>query len=219
MIHHYEINTAGNDYAVGDIHGCFTALQVELDRIKFDPKVDRLFSVGDLVDRGPECEMVLDWLAYPWFHPVRGNHDDYVCRQDSCQIGNWLQNGGAWFMGLSSYDQLEYQAQFQCLPLAQDIETASGLVGMVHADPCVSDWAKLPEFMSNRNGRNSLMWSRKRMESDDQSNVDGVKAVIVGHTPTPSGPIKLGNVWHIDTAGWHHSGHFTIINLDTLLIV
>ena len=47
-------NTVGRDFAVGDIHGCFTELQRGLDAIGFDPSTDRLFSVGDLVDRGPE---------------------------------------------------------------------------------------------------------------------------------------------------------------------
>ena len=47
-------NTVGRDFAVGDIHGCFTELQRGLEAIGFDPSTDRLFSVGDLVDRGPE---------------------------------------------------------------------------------------------------------------------------------------------------------------------
>ena len=47
-------NIAGRDFAVGDIHGCFTELQRGLDAIGFNPNTDRLFSVGDLVDRGPE---------------------------------------------------------------------------------------------------------------------------------------------------------------------
>ena len=52
-------NALGRDFAVGDVHGCFTRLQQGLDQLGFDPTRDRLFSVGDLVDRGPECESVL----------------------------------------------------------------------------------------------------------------------------------------------------------------
>lgn len=219
MIKRFSSNSAGRDIAVGDIHGCFSALQTQLDRIGFDTKVDRLFSVGDLVDRGPECEDVIKWLNFPWFHPVRGNHDDYVCRYDTCDIGNWMQNGGSWFVGLPDLEQRNYQVMFQELPLAIEVETDRGLIGIVHADPCVSDWSLLPAFMGNRLGRNSLMWSRKRMENDDDSEVLGVRAVIVGHTPTQSGPIKLGNVLHIDTAGWHKKGHFTLLELSTLEIL
>ncbi|MBP5144082.1 metallophosphoesterase, partial [Pseudomonas chlororaphis] len=71
-IQRFEINTAGRDFAVGDIHGHFTKLQAALDAVQFDPTVDRLFSVGDLVDRGPESADVDTWLAKPWFHAVRG---------------------------------------------------------------------------------------------------------------------------------------------------
>ena len=69
-------NTQGRDFAVGDIHGCFNRLQGVLDEMGFDPAKDRLFSVGDLVDRGPDCDQVLDWITRPWFHAVRGNHED-----------------------------------------------------------------------------------------------------------------------------------------------
>lgn len=72
---HYGQNTAGRDFAVGDIHGCFSALQQALDAIGFSESTDRLFSVGDLVDRGPESEQVLTWLDKPWFHAICGNHD------------------------------------------------------------------------------------------------------------------------------------------------
>src|SRR5690606_30518200 len=123
-----------------------------------------LFSVGDLVDRGPECEDVIKWLNYPWFHPVRGNHDDYVCRRDTCDIGNWIRNGGIWFAGLPSLEQANYQALFQQIPLAIEVQTEQGLIGIVHADPCVSSWGQLEIFMQTRGGRNSLMWSRKRYQ-------------------------------------------------------
>ncbi|WP_183132684.1 metallophosphoesterase, partial [Pseudomonas amygdali] len=58
-IKRFAENTVGRDFAVGDIHGHFTRLQVALDVAGFNPAVDRLFSVGDLVDRGPECEDVI----------------------------------------------------------------------------------------------------------------------------------------------------------------
>lgn len=38
----------------GDIRGCFNRLQAGLELLGFDPDKDRLFSVGDLVDWGPE---------------------------------------------------------------------------------------------------------------------------------------------------------------------
>ena len=63
-------NTVGRDFAVGDIHGCFTELQRGLDTIGFDAGTDRLFSVGD-----PESHPALRWLDKPWFHEICGNND------------------------------------------------------------------------------------------------------------------------------------------------
>lgn len=41
-------------YAVGDIQGCHDELQRLLDHIQFNPAEDKLWLVGDLVNRGPD---------------------------------------------------------------------------------------------------------------------------------------------------------------------
>lgn len=61
----FALNTRGRDFAVGDIHGAFEALQHALEAIGFDTEIDRLFCVGDLVDLGPESHQVLAWLGKP----------------------------------------------------------------------------------------------------------------------------------------------------------
>jgi serine/threonine protein phosphatase 1 len=224
MIKRFAKNEAGRDFAVGDIHGNFTRLQKALDAVAFDPAVDRLFSVGDLVDRGPECRDALDWLDKPWFHPVRGNHDDYVCRFDTCDIENWIYNGGSWFSGLARDEQHEFAAQFRELPIAIEVETIGGLVGIVHADCPFESWGTLQFELTSeqtakrvREVKNTCMWSRSRFELSDTSGILDVRAVICGHTPLRA-PVVLGNVYHIDTAGWlaDGSGYFTLINLETL---
>ena len=226
LVKRFSANTAGRDFAVGDIHGHFTLLQQALDKVGFDSARDRLFSVGDLVDRGPECELVLEWLAKPWFHPVRGNHDDYVCRHDTCDTGNWLQNGGAWFMSLLDVERGEYAAQFRELPIAIEVDTPSGLIGLIHADCPFPSWSYLIEKLEDgaegnpgllRSIKNACMWSRRRVELGDKSGVPDVHALVVGHTPMSS-PVALGNVIHIDTAGWcpQKGVAFTLLNLQSL---
>lgn len=74
VIYHYS-NAHGRDYIVGDLHGCTNMLLALLDHVQFDPAADRVFSVGDLVDRGPDSEGCLALLEHPWFHAVLGNHD------------------------------------------------------------------------------------------------------------------------------------------------
>jgi bis(5'-nucleosyl)-tetraphosphatase (symmetrical) len=64
-------------YAIGDIQGCYRTLAKLLGRIEFDPLKDRLWLVGDLVNRGPRSLETLRW-AYEHdasITAVLGNHD------------------------------------------------------------------------------------------------------------------------------------------------
>ena len=223
----FERNDLGRDFAVGDIHGHFSRLQKKLDEIGFNPEVDRLFSVGDLVDRGAECELAPEWIYMPWFHAVRGNHDYYVCRHETCDRDNWIMNGGLWFFSLTPSERGDMACAFRDLPVAIEVETESGLVGLVHADCPFTSWSALRKSLGGgdeggrlRSVKNYCMWSRGRIENSDTSGVSGVRALVVGHTPNEN-PVTLGNVYHIDTMGWRpqHGGRFTIIDLETLEFV
>ena len=66
-----------NTWAIGDIQGCWGALQALLRAIAFEPERDRIWLVGDLVNRGPESLEVLRWARAQGdsLVSVLGNHE------------------------------------------------------------------------------------------------------------------------------------------------
>lgn len=224
-IKRFDMNTVGRDFAVGDIHGHFSRLSEALEGVQFNSEIDRLFSVGDLVDRGPESADCIQWLNKPWFHAVQGNHEDIAVRHvqiGKVDTGIYLANGGAWFLAMNADEQANYAAMFADLPIAIEVETPKGLVGLVHADCPMDSWNDLRTCLSGdqrgmRQVRDYCQWSRQRIEDRDSRGVTDVHAVIVGHTPLEK-PMQLGNVHHIDTGGWlpDGRGHFTLLNIQTI---
>lgn len=65
------------DYAIGDVQGCYDPLQRLLEHIDFNERIDRLWFVGDLVNRGPKSLAVLHFIKNLPLPPIitLGNHD------------------------------------------------------------------------------------------------------------------------------------------------
>ena len=105
----FEANTEGRDFVIGDLHGSYEVFLNLLENLKFDGEKDRMFSVGDLVDRGPDSFNCLRLLREPWFHCVLSNHEQMMLEVfDGGYMGRfWFSNGGKW--GIPFFKEWEEQ--------------------------------------------------------------------------------------------------------------
>ncbi|RJG11096.1 serine/threonine protein phosphatase [Pseudomonas cavernicola] len=214
----FSRNIIGRDFVVGDIHGCFPLLEQLLAKVRFDPEQDRLFSVGDMVDRGPESARALEFLAKPWFHAILGNHEQMVIDAVAEMLDNdlYFYSGGAWFFGLSKSEQQEFAVAFRELPVAIELESVHGLIGLVHAECPLSDWKDFTSRLQDESDplryiEAQAIWGRTRISSGRTDTVDNIAFVFCGHTVLCK-PAQLGNHLFIDT-GAVFGGRLTMVNL------
>lgn len=219
MIKKLKNNTVGKDYFVGDIHGCYEQLMEALVKIKFNPDVDRLISVGDLVDRGPDSVKCLNLLKEPWFHAVSGNHEDMMIKsfRREWPTHNYIQNGGKWFFHLlyEEQEQLVLLADTK-MPLVIEVETDIGTIGVIHAN-APDDWQKYHQLNDDEDFFDDALvedtiWGRRRIYGNQSGRVKGIDYVVVGHTPVEDVTV-LDNIVYIDT-GAVYNNSLTILSVD-----
>lgn len=214
MLQRYAANRRGRDFVVGDLHGCYDLLIYELDRLGFDRHQDRLFCVGDLIDRGPRSLDCLGLSFETWFHSVRGNHE--MLAYHALAHGHWepwLFNGGDWARShAADWLRKRLDAALVRMPYAMEVDVGPERIGIVHAEP-PRDWSRLSD--ANAASAHEMLWSRRRIARRDESIVQHIDVVVVGHTILEE-PLWLGNVHYIDT-GAFLSGRLTIRRLDELL--
>ena len=201
-------------WAVGDLHGCYTLLMNELDKISFDPARDLLISVGDLVDRGAENVECLELLQMPWFRAVRGNHEQLMLDALSSygNVNHWIANGGGWFFQLDYDKEVLARAlvhKVAELPLVIELAINDRKVVICHADYPHNQYEfdkPVPEKM--------VIWSRDRIgEAWDGvvTEIAGADLFVFGHTPARN-PLKYSNQMYIDT-GAVFCGNLTLLPL------
>ncbi len=223
-VQYFPINLAGRDFAIGDIHGCFDQLQSALERVRFDPQRDRVFTTGDLVDRGPRSASALEWLGRPWFHSCLGNHESKRLHEpEPTALALWLLlNGGEWWFALGATERERFLAAFARLPYALEVQTTRGRVGIVHADvPARFSWPQFLQALATGDpeAREAALWSRERAEGGLTTPVAEIERVVCGHTIMPDAkPRVVGNVWLIDTGAFllPPYGELTVLPLDAL---
>jgi serine/threonine protein phosphatase 1 len=202
--------------AIGDIHGCLVALEALLDAAG-PAEEDRLITLGDYVDRGPDSRGVLDRLValYEAGHviPLRGNHDEMMLlsRYDLAERGMWLRFGGV--QTLLSYGHTAGDDVYDLVPerhwrfLEHDLrnwyETPTHLFVHASAHPGVP----LEEQDSY-----VLLWQRL---DEPVAHVSG-KVLVCGHTRQEVGlPLDLGSTVCIDTGIYEEDGWLTCLHVET----
>ncbi|GHU75370.1 serine/threonine protein phosphatase [Spirochaetia bacterium] len=193
----FEKNKKGRDYVCGDIHGCFDELEDELVKIDFDPEKDRLFCVGDLIDRGPRSRNALGYIQKPWFHSVLGNHE-HMFIMANCDNPNREKyyynhslNGGDWIKEEdNTYRDVLFLA-IKEIPVVIKIDD----VLIVHAV-----FPPVPDFDYIKNGLDyfleEMLWGRPAYPQ--KVKIPGISHTYVGHTIVKT-PMTLNNVTNIDT--------------------
>lgn len=163
-------------YAVGDLQGCLQPLKCLLERVCFNPAVDKLWLVGDLVNRGPES---LETLRYLYsirqsLTCVLGNHDlhllaawrnverlkksdtlrEIIEAPDADQLLDWLRQ-----QKLLHYDEPRGIALVHAgIPPQWTLGKALELAGEV--EEVLRDDSRLPLYLDGMYGNEPAKWSK-----------------------------------------------------------
>lgn len=211
-VQHIKRNDKGRDFIVGDIHGAFHLLDKSLIEAQFDPKKDRVFSVGDLINRGPASIRCLEFLDKPWFHAVRGNHEQYFIehyeRAGMKLDAKSITEENKWLLDEKPETIKTLYQKLKKLPLAMDIKTPDGLTGIVHADiPKHKSWKKFTRNLNHqkKDAVKSAVYERTRIKDGILKEVKAVTRIYLGHTIQHHGPTVLGNCFYIDTGATYRT--------------
>jgi len=231
----YLPNKTGQDYICSDIHGHFSLLEAHLEQVGFDKTKDRLFCLGDLIDRGDESSMALDYLKQSWFYSILGNHELMLI--DAYEIDNdhvlqqWYQWGGAWVEDLSKEELAPFYEAMVELPMAIELNLNGDVkVGLVHAElPLNCSWndvcsGLLAKSSSDNNTYTPLLhgmfWNKGQADSINATlgeikPVDHVDHVFHGHTIL-SDITRCANRTFMDLGGYE-TGMLGLLNVEQYL--
>lgn len=201
--------------AIGDIHGCGTALRTLAASVPFRAS-DTLVVLGDFVDRGPETRAVIEWLMEVdrrgKLVALRGNHEVLMlrARRDAVAFRDWLDCGGD--AVLASYASNGGRGRMEDIPeshwrfLEEETRAWYETKGhfFVHANA-------YPDVPLKDQPDSMLYWER----FGDPPPHESGKVMVCGHTPQRSGvPRSIGHAVCLDTAACR-GGWLTCLNVDS----
>jgi len=209
-------NSAGIDWICGDVHGHLSVLQDKLKRSGFHCGVDRLFLLGDLVDRGPDSEATLNWaLSTEAVFSILGNHElMFLARfQNEAYRVKHRLIGGAWAdnLSFSAYRRLAERCARE-FPLSMTVPWGHHTVGLVHAQSPFDNWRQLQDAVYSEKLAINCTWPWDRAQGTEQV-ITGVSAVMSGHIGT-SKIVTRGNQAWIDT--FEATGELTLAPIEEL---
>ncbi len=190
-------------YAISDIHGHVRPFDRILEHVSLGSG-DRLYVLGDLVDRGPDPGAVIDLVrSLPNTVCLLGNHEDimmsfYEGGPDADAAEFWAANGGVpTSVYVDSLTEEERDSLFgwvRSLPLSAHVTVSGRRFILVHAgiDPArvtvPAEWSdEAVEDLLDRQSPAALAWIREGFWDVPTGLVDerGEGPVVVaGHTPT-----------------------------------
>lgn len=206
----------GRTLAIGDIHGCLTALTTVVRHAKVTDD-DMIVTLGDYVDRGPDSVGVLNWVIdrhrQGRLTPVLGNHEIMMLDSFTNHVGreSWMCVGGKETM--ASYRWHGYSGELEDVPtshrkfMRMDClryhETDSHFFVHANAFPD-NELDDQPDFM--------LFWEKWQGTRMHQSG----KRMICGHSSLRSGwpGVSEGSIC-IDTRVYGEDGWLTCLDVST----
>lgn len=199
-------------WVVSDIHGCYQWLMDALKRRHFNPYEDLLISVGDIIDRGPDCVKCLQLMDEKWFRAVRGNHEQMALDAiENNDFALWMSNGGIWFSALEDKrNALRLLNACRDLPHIIEITCANGLNVIAHADYPAAEYVWNKPVSAQR-----LLWDRDRLMGfmvGKGQGIQGADHFWFGHTPLDK-RYDFNNLHYIDT-GAVFDGFLTLVQLQ-----
>ena len=213
-------NARGRDFVVGDVHGCFRTLARALAELQFDAARDRLFGVGDLVNRGPHGHEAADWLEQRFEAVALGNHDRDALRWFEAKLRGSRTADHDWKEALNPRDYPRWRDALRQMPLALTMETPCGPVGVIHAEAPDPDWRRtvaLLEAGSESDIDNALLGFEqytpaiRRMKSRP---VHGLRALVSGHFVVEQVEVTA-NRWNLDTgAGFEDRNRLSLLAVN-----